>query len=192
MNVLSGIDVGKALEGVGSIVDELRVTDEERSKAKAELLRVENDLTSKVLDYEKTVANAQRDVLVAEANSQSWIARNWRPILMLSITFLLVHKFFLFPYLSKWWAIPELEFPPELFTLLTVGVGGYIVGRSGEKIAKTMRESKVASAEQVGEQRAQRRDLKARGRETRRLARIARKFGWSDEDLERRLAEVLR
>ena len=110
---------------------------------------------------------------------------------MLSITFLLVHKYFLFPYLSKVWAIPPLNFPPELFTLLTVGVGGYVVGRSGEKIAKTLRETDVASAEQVSEMRADRKRLKMRGKQTRKLAKIARKQGWTDAELEERLEQVL-
>jgi hypothetical protein len=32
-----------------------------------------------------------------------------------------------------------IPLPDELWTLLTVGVGGYVVGRSGEKVAKTLR-----------------------------------------------------
>ena len=31
---------------------------------------------------------------------------------------------------------------PELCTLLTVGVGGYTIGRSGEKIAQNLKNSK--------------------------------------------------
>jgi hypothetical protein len=32
-----------------------------------------------------------------------------------------------------------IDLPDELWTLLTVGVGGYIVGRSGEKVAKKLK-----------------------------------------------------
>lgn len=187
MGILGSVDVGKALEGVGSIIDNLKTTDDERSKAKAALIKVENDLTARVLQYESTLARAQRDVLVAEAQSQSWIARNWRPILMLCITFLLVHKYFLFPYLSSWFGIPDLLFPDALFTLLTVGVGGYVVGRSGEKIAKTLKQTEVSSAEQVGEMKAERKALRVRGRELRRLEKIARRQGWTEEELEERM-----
>jgi hypothetical protein len=159
------IDVGSALSGIGKIVDELKTTDEERSKAKAAILKVENDLSAKVLEYEANLANAQRDVLVAEAKG-SFLASNWRPILMLVITGILAHKYLLFPYLARMFDVPDLLLPPELFTLLTVGVGGYIVGRSGEKMVKSLRESENVNAKMA-------KDLK----NARKLLKIKKKLG---------------
>lgn len=56
---------------------------------------------------------------------------------MLSITAIVVNNYILAPYLQAafgWWWSVTLDLPPEMWTLLTVGVGGYVVGRSGEKI----------------------------------------------------------
>ena len=73
-------------------------------------------------------------VLVAEASSESWITATWRPLVMLIFTALIVS--FWFGYVP-----PNLngDMSPilmELFTLLKLGIGGYIGGRSLEKIAK--------------------------------------------------------
>ena len=58
---------------------------------------------------------------------------------MLSIVAIMINNYILFPYLTLFGVTTTmLEFPPELFTLMTVGVGGYVVGRSGEKIANSL------------------------------------------------------
>lgn len=190
MDLFSGI--GTAFKSVSGIIDEFKTTDEERVNAKSKLMAIESALTGRIMAYETQLAKSRRDILVAEAQSRSWIARNWRPILMLSITAILVHKYILYPYLSAMFTgVPTLEMPPELFTLLTVGVGGYVVGRSGEKIAKTIRETESTNAGLVSEERAARKDLKLRSNEMRRLSKIAKKEGWSEAELDERLRMLL-
>lgn len=75
-------------------------------------------------------------VLVTEM-SGNWLQRSWRPILMLSITAVLVNNYILIPYLSLF-GVPStiLDFPDQLWNLLKLGVGGYILGRSAEKSIK--------------------------------------------------------
>lgn len=95
-----------------------------------------NDVRKQFLDNEAELRKAQRDIVVAEAQGESWLQRNWRPILMLSIVAIVVNNYLLVPWIGVFgYAAPILELPSELFNLMTVGVGGYIVGRSGEKIA---------------------------------------------------------
>ena len=88
-----------------------------------------------LLQHESTLVSAARDVVVAEAQSESWIARNWRPITALTFTAILANNYILVPYLRAF-GIEEavvLDMPPELFTLLTVMIGGYVVSRGMEK-----------------------------------------------------------
>jgi hypothetical protein len=177
---MPGLDVGSVIKGVGGIIDQFVTNPKERAEAKAALMRVENDLTASVLDYEGKIALAQRDVVLAEAQSASWMARNWRPLLMLTITFVLAHKYILFPYLSRWLDVPDLVLPPELFTLLTVGVGGYVVGRSGEKIAKTMKTTKSENAVLVDE-------TKVQAKQVRKIMKLAKKQHWTQEMIDERL-----
>ena len=65
----------------------------------------------------------------------NWLQRSWRPILMLSIVAIVVNNYIVLPYLSLF-GLPavELDLPEKLWNLMTLGVGGYIVGRSGEKV----------------------------------------------------------
>ena len=68
--------------------------------------------------------------IIAEAKG-NWLQRSWRPILMLSFGFIVIYNKFAAPLFG--WPIPILE--GEFWTLLQIGIGGYVVGRSAEKIA---------------------------------------------------------
>jgi len=83
-------------------------------------------------------------IIRAEANSQSWLARNWRPMLMCLFGAIVANNYIIFPYINMFF--PEhavlLPVPENLWDLLKIGVGGYVVGRSGEKIIKVWKETK--------------------------------------------------
>lgn len=87
------------------------------------------------LDQIKTGAEMERyklqvSVIVAEAQSGSWLTRSWRPITMLVFLWLIV---------SYWygWHASGLsdELVDQLFQIIKIGLGGYVVGRSAEKLA---------------------------------------------------------
>ena len=72
----------------------------------------------------------QTEIIVAEAKG-NWLQRSWRPILMLSFGFIIIYTKFI-SQLSAHLITPVLE--PEFWSLLEIGIGGYVIGRSGEKI----------------------------------------------------------
>jgi hypothetical protein len=78
------------------------------------------------MDYEKQLLEAQSSIIKAETQSQSWIACNWRPITMLTFLVLVVCDAF------GW--LP-FRLAGEAWSLLQLGLGGYVVGRSVEKVA---------------------------------------------------------
>lgn len=84
-------------------------------------------------------------IIRAEANSQSWLARNWRPMLMCLFGLIIANNYIIFPYMNMF--MPEksvlLPVPVHLWDLLKLGIGGYVVGRSGEKIVKVWKDKKV-------------------------------------------------
>jgi len=89
--------------------------------------------------HEQVLAEIEqaKSVIVAEANSDSWIASNWRPITMLVFTGIVANNYILYPYLSLFWTdAPVLDLPPFLWETIKIGLGGYVVGRSGEKMVK--------------------------------------------------------
>ena len=105
------------------------------NEADAEKFKAE--LTEKLLQNEDKLMEAKRDIIVAEAQGESWLQRNWRPVLMLSIVAIVVNNYLIAPYVQAFGGMAiQLDLPDSLFTLMTVGVGGYVAGRSGEKIMK--------------------------------------------------------
>ena len=125
------------------LVDELHTSDEEKGNIRNQLAAIQAgvqdkiiDLEAKRLEYEKQLVDARSEVLTAEIQGKSWLQRNWRPILMMIIIVIIANNYIIFPYVGIWTdKVKMLELPGGLFALLTAGVGGYIVGRSGEKIA---------------------------------------------------------
>ena len=109
---------------------------EEADKRKAELLSLIQAGRIKELE-----ASAQ--VIVAEAQSEHWLVAAWRPLLMLIFGAIIANNYILYPYLSLFWMdAPELAVPDQMWDLLQIGIGGYIVGRSAEKGIKAYAETK--------------------------------------------------
>lgn len=79
------------------------------------------------------VFTAQADIIKTEAASSHWLAANWRPLLMLTFGGLIVARWF-------GWAAPNLsqEEYLALWNIVEFGIGGYVVGRTAEKIAPTI------------------------------------------------------
>lgn len=73
--------------------------------------------------------NARADIIKAEAASESWLAQSWRPILMLTFGALIVARWmgFAAPGISD-------EEILKLWSIVELGLGGYVIGRSVEKI----------------------------------------------------------
>jgi hypothetical protein len=88
-----------------------------------------------LLAQETALVEASRDVVVAEAQSESWLARNWRPLIMLTFGAILANNYIIVPWLQAFGiqTVAVLEIPEGMWGLLTVGLGGYVVGRTIEK-----------------------------------------------------------
>lgn len=113
------------IKPVTKIIDEVHTSDEEKLTLKNELAKIEAQVGSKLLDYEKQLLKAQSDIIVAEAQGGSWLQKSWRPIAMLTFLILVVCD-------SLGLLVTPLA--NEAWTLLQIGLGGYVVGRSAEKI----------------------------------------------------------
>jgi hypothetical protein len=135
MSILSFIPViGQALDKGLGVVDKL-VADKDlaeqlKSQIKSQVLVQEHDQLVKELD-------SQTKIILAEAKG-GWLQRNWRPVLMLTAIAIIANNYIIAPYIGLFFPDKELmlELPGGLWALLNVGVGGYAVGRSAEKILK--------------------------------------------------------
>ena len=115
---------GDIIKSIGGVIDNLFTSDEERIKAKNEVFQI---LRERELELRKL----QTEVIVTEAQG-NWLQRSWRPILMLGFGFIVMYNKFFAPAFG----LPNAELEGEFWNLLQLGVGGYVIGRSAEKIAK--------------------------------------------------------
>lgn len=103
--------------------------DQAEELRKLEELRQKADLAE--LQAYIQVMQARLSVIQTEASSEHFLTANWRPIVMLVFTGLIVARWF---GLSAE-GITEREYI-EIWEILKLGIGGYVVGRSAEKVMK--------------------------------------------------------
>ena len=114
-------------------VDKVVDSKEEKEKIKA---KIQEQAIAGEMKELSTAAN----IILAEAKSESWLARSWRPLLMMVAIIIIANNYFFVPYANAFFQIGiELELPDALWTLLTIGVGGYTLGRSSEKVAEKLK-----------------------------------------------------
>lgn len=126
--------VAPLLGKVFGVVDQLVEDKDLAAKIKAEV-----QMQAMAMDHKEamTEIQAQADIVKAEIQGHSWIQRSWRPILMLVIVAIVANNYLFYPYLSMFTdKALLLELPDHLWNLMSIGVGGYVVGRSGEQIVK--------------------------------------------------------
>ncbi len=126
--------VASLVKGPLSAIVDRYVSDlDQRRKLKAEL-------EQGLLEHLSKTAEQQKDVILAEINSGHWLTRSWRPLLMLGLMgFLILVGLVIpmidllvghpIPYQPRW-----NDLPAGFWDFLAVGMGGYIGGRSLEKI----------------------------------------------------------
>jgi hypothetical protein len=101
----------------------------------AALQQKQLELESKAQDAINSEVTASAEVIKAEAQSQSWLPRNVRPLLLLlwgvAITFNLV-----VPIVARLWlpAIVPLQLDPWVYKLVAIGFTGYVSARTVEKM----------------------------------------------------------
>lgn len=114
MKLLSGL-----VEEIGSVVSTLSVSSIEKKQIQAGLLAA-------VARQEEELRRNQAAIIGAEAQG-NWLQRSWRPIIMLVFAaIVLVGTFF---------NLPILDDTSRFWDLLEIGIGGYVIGRSVEKVA---------------------------------------------------------
>lgn len=120
MELISGI-----FKPATDLIDNLHTSDEERLLIKQKMFEAQMQAAMKAQEYETQLLKSQADIITAEAKGGSWIQRSWRPITMLTFLALVVCDSF---------GILATPLAEEAWTLLQIGLGGYIVGRSTEKV----------------------------------------------------------
>ena len=115
------------VKGVGGVIDNLHTSDEEK-------LAAENKIKSLIADYETKMEANITDRWKADMNSDSWLSKNVRPLILIFLVVSTVLMIFIdagtiqFTVEQKWTDLLQL-------VLITV-IGAYFGGRSFEKSKK--------------------------------------------------------
>lgn len=113
------------------IIDQA-VTDKDKA---AEL---KQEVQMAVLSIQEKTLESQKDVIIAEAQGDSWLQRTWRPMFMVLLMSSMIVSVIggMLGYganiASGWDSIND-----SAWLLMQIGLGGYIGGRTIEKTAKT-------------------------------------------------------
>ena len=118
------------LGSAGKIFDNMHTSGEEKLAAQATFMRIQGEILTMVAETESKLVEAQSTIIVAEAKSQSWLARSWRPMLMTLFGYVVAHNYVVAPLTGA----DFLPIPPEMWGLLKLGIGGYVGGRTIEKV----------------------------------------------------------
>jgi hypothetical protein len=96
----------------------------------AEAAKAQQDMVMALLSQQGALNAAAGDIIKAEAQSEHWLAACWRPVLMLTFGALIV---------ARWlgWSAPGISEAEvlKLWDIVQLGLGGYVIGRSIEKVA---------------------------------------------------------
>jgi hypothetical protein len=104
------------------------VTDKDQVNA------IKAEVTTLLIAQEGELRKAAADIVKTEALGHSWLQRNWRPLLMLVIVAIIANNYLVAPYAQAMFGVGiALDLPERLWDLMTVGVGGYVVGRTAER-----------------------------------------------------------
>ena len=120
----AGDTVKKAFDGIGDLAKDIKTI----ATGKLDPETAVNVLM-KLAEIETKFTDIRSKIIVAEAQG-SWLQKNWRPITMITFLILVV--------LDSFNILPN-RLANEAWTLLQIGLGGYVIGRSVEKGVKMLK-----------------------------------------------------
>jgi hypothetical protein len=110
--------------------------------------KLKAQLQTQLLQSNTAELQAAAKIVEAEAKA-GWFASSWRPLLMYVLIFILVWNYILGPVVKIFTgAVISFELPGDVWGLLQIGLGGYVVGRSAESVARTIANKPAANKQQ--------------------------------------------
>ena len=134
MNKIFAWLTGSVIKEVGDVIDKFTTTKEEKLEANRQIQII----------LETAEANAQREVTSrweSDMNSDSWLAKNIRPMVLVYLTFIFTLLAFTDGNIGEFKIAKE--YIPIIQTLLVTAYGAYFVGRSWEKGKQIMNNKNI-------------------------------------------------
>lgn len=107
---------------IGDIVNRLSVSLKEKQK-------IQEEIQSLMYRYKGELVREQ-SAAVGEEIRGNWLQKSWRPIVMLLLTLVILCGVFT--------GSSVLADTSRFWDLLEIGIGGYVIGRSGETLTASL------------------------------------------------------
>lgn len=112
--------------------------------------KLKADLQTQMLQSHTQELQAASRIIEAEAKA-GWFTSSWRPLLMYVLIVMLIWNYIFSPIIFVLFNVKaSVDLPSEIVSLLTVGVGGYTIGRSAESVAKSFASRPVNKDQENG------------------------------------------
>ena len=111
---------------IGGIIDSLTLSSKEKMQLRA-------SLTEALSRFEADLQKEQSSVIRSESEG-NWLQRSWRPLVMLTFSAVVL--------LGIFTPLPLPDDGSRFWDLLEIGIGGYVIGRSAEKITGRLKGGK--------------------------------------------------
>lgn len=127
-----GENIGEAIAKAASA---FKAPPEKVIEAKVETDKIQAEIAEKVIDQVNTEIQSAAEIIKAEAQSQSWLPRNVRPLLLLIWGLVISFNIFV-PIVARFWlpTIQPLIVPDWVYKLTAIGFTGYVTARTWEKV----------------------------------------------------------
>jgi hypothetical protein len=133
LSKILGTGAKEVVDSIGTAIDKIDKSDKKlelQLKYKELLINIEGAC----IDYESKILDSKTKIIESEAKGESWLQRNWRPLLMCVCIFIVFNNYVLVPYFN----LPVTNLDDNIWRLMDLGVGGYVAGRSLEKISENL------------------------------------------------------
>lgn len=128
LTIIKGLFGSKKGDGIGGLATDIR-----------EAIKGKEITPDKLIGFYLEVAKLQSSIINTEMQG-NWLQRSWRPLLMLMIILIIMNNYILYPYFPG--TVERLDLDDNLWDILKLGLGGYVVGRSVEKTVKIYKDKK--------------------------------------------------
>src|ERR1051326_2493307 len=121
--------ISAALDIGGKLIDKFFPDPQAAQAAKLKLFEMQQSGDLARLTAETDLGKAAAQIVEAEAKSEGWLTRSWRPLTMLVFVGLIVAR--IFGLTDQHISTEEYD---RLWQLVQIGVGGYVASRGIEKV----------------------------------------------------------
>ncbi len=132
---LLGGSLGNLFSGVSELISRFVADPQAKLAAQQHVADLEYAFRQELLRADENFVQQQAAVIQAEARSDSWLTRSWRPIVMLAFVFLIMWNYVVVPLFH---GVP-VTVPTDCWDVVKLGIGGYIGARSVEKVTAVVK-----------------------------------------------------